>query len=314
VTSTYNVHGLLMRSDLSLRSPPVDRANPEIGVTVGAAVDAPWRRPTPDVEAELVGEDGWPRYSFCRDPSGTTTARFYGLADFVISADHRSITCHAHRSAPPGLTAVLLEGSVAAYLLSVAGRCVLHASAVELEPGSAAAFVGPSARGKTTTAALLCARGLPLLADDVLPVLLDGPLPRCGPGAAELRLRPGQADVATMFAAATETRTTADGRIAVRPSPPGSSEPVLAMIVLPQPTRGGSRVAVRRLSLAGAVRVLATTTRIEGWRSPEQITRRFGHAVDIAACVPVFEATIPWGPPFAPNLTDELVDRLIHAA
>ncbi|HWH12756.1 MAG TPA: hypothetical protein VG165_16665 [Solirubrobacteraceae bacterium] len=315
---TYDILGLRIRSELSLTSPGLADADADaevdVTVTVGPRAEVPWRRPSADVIAELVAPDGWPRYTFCGAPNGTTTARFYGLADFVIAADHGSAVCHEDPSAPPGFAAMLLEGSVAAYLLSVAGDCVLHASAVELAPGYAVAFIGPSARGKTTTAALLCAAGLPLLADDVLPVALDGPLPRCRRGAAELRLRPGQAYVARMFADTVETRTTADGRIAIRPTRSASREPVLAKIVLPRPRRDGEHVEARRLSLAESVQILASTTRIEGWRSAEQIARRFEHAVDIAASVPVFEVAIPWGPPFATSVVRDLIDQLSPTA
>jgi hypothetical protein len=281
---------------------------------VGSPAEVPWRRPGAYVVAELVAPDGRPRYTFSRAANGTTTARFYGLADFVISADHRSVVCHQDPCAPPGFAAMLLEGSVVAYLLSIAGECVLHASAVEVVPGSGVAFIGPSTRGKTTTAALLCAQGLPLLADDILRVLLDRPPPRCGAGARELRLRAGQVDVARMFADIAETRSTADGRIAVRPRATPSPEPVLARIVLPRRQRGAGHVEARRLSIAEAVPVLASTTRIEGWRSPDQIARRFGHAVDLAESVPVFEVTIPWGPPFAATVVGDLIDAVSPAA
>jgi hypothetical protein len=314
---TYDVLGLRVRTDLSLSSSLSASSSPaivDVTVAVGSPAEVPWRRPSADVVAELVAPDGRPRYTFGRAANGTTTARFYGLADFVISADHRSVVCHADPCAPPGFAAMLLEGSVAAYLLSIAGQCVLHASAVEVVPGSAVAFIGPSARGKTTTAALLCAEGLPLLADDVLPVLLDRSPPRCGAGSRELRLRPGQVDVARMFAGVAETRRTADGRIAVRPGASPSPEPALARIVLPRRWRGAGQVELRRLSIAESVSVLASTTRIEGWRSPAQVARRFGHAVDLAASVPVFEVTIPWGPPFATTVIGDLIDAVSPAA
>lgn len=316
MTMTYDVLGLRVRSQLSLTARRVDDADADadVVVTVGPAAEVPWRRPSADVVAELVAQDGWPRYTFCRESDGRTTARFYSLADFVISPDRSSVVCHEDPGAPPGFAAMLLEGTIAAYLLSVAGDCVLHASAVEVAPGYGVAFVGPSARGKTTTAALLCAHGLPLLADDVLPVHLDGPLPRCGRGAAELRLRPGQADVARMFAETAETRTTADGRIAVRPAASPSRDPLLATVVLPRPQRDADHVEVRRLSLGESVQLLATTTRIEGWRSVEEISRRFGHAVDIAATTAVFEVTIPWGPPFAADVARDLIGALSPTA
>jgi hypothetical protein len=300
-----------VQSELEL---PARRAEglPDVTVTIGEPHAMPWERPTADVVAELIGPDGWPRYSFCREPDGSTKARFYSLADFDISADRRAVVCHPHPEIDPAIAAMLVVGGVAAYLLSCAGTCVLHASAVEIQPGRAFAFVGATARGKTTTAALLCARGLPLVTDDVLPILLSAHPPRCVRGADELRLRPQQRGLLEGLVAQANVRTTADGRIAVRLPTGHALEPELAGVAIPSPDRAGDRVAVRELAESEALTMLIGTTRIEGWRSEERIRQTFDQAVEIARRVPVVELSIPWGPPFAAGV-DEDVFQALHA-
>ena len=305
----YEVSGLRIESELVL---PVRSADgpPDVTVTIGESRDIPWERPTADLVAELIGSDGWPRYSFCREMDGTTRARFYSLADFTISADRRTVVCHPHPEVDPAIAAILLVGGVAAYLLSCAGTCVLHASAVEIQPGRAFAFVGASARGKTTTAALLCARGLPLVTDDVLPIVLSSHPPRCVRGGEELRLRPQQRELLEAFTQPAQVRTTADGRIAVRLPIAHSREPELAGVAIPYPDRMGDRVLVRELAETEAVTLLVETTRIEGWRPTERIRQTFDQAVDLARRVPVVELSIPWGPPFAGGVNEEIFELL----
>lgn len=310
LTGTYSVCGLVLRSEVPLPAPQAPGVDPDVSVSVGEPLAMPWQRPTADVLAELIGPDGWPRYSFCREADGSTRARFYAIADFAISADGRSVVCHTHPEVDEQLSAILLVGSVTAFLLTCRDHFVLHASAVEVETASAVAFVGPTGRGKSTTAALLCARGLPLITDDVLPVLLDGSKPRCRPAANEIRLRTKQADLITHFTPPPNTRMTADGRLAVRPATPRSPEAVIEVIVRPLPVRGGERVELRRLSSGERIQVLCSATRIEGWQDPRRIVQVFDQAAEIASKVPVIEAAIPWGPPFPKGLIDDLIERL----
>jgi hypothetical protein len=299
-----------MESELPLPVRSVD-GPPDLTVAVGEPHAVPWERPTEDLVAELVGQDGWPRYSFCRDEDGTTRARFYSLADFTISADGRSVVCHPDPEVDPAIAALLVVGGVAAYLLSSGGTFVLHASAVEIHPGRAFAFVGASARGKTTTAALLCARGLPLVTDDVLPVVLSTEPPRCIRGGEELRLRPQQSDLLETVTQPANMRRTADGRIAVRLPIGDDPEPELAGIAIPYPDREGDRVVMRELAETEAVMLLVRTTRIEGWRATERIRQTFDQAVDLVRRVPVVELSIPWGPPFPGRVRADVFDQLL---
>jgi hypothetical protein len=303
--SVYDVHGLRMRSALVLPA-PITEEPAAVDVAVGEPFAAPWERPSADVLAELIGPDGWPRYSFCRLADGSVRARFYSLADFHIDSAGGAVVCHTHPEVPPGVTAVLVAGSIASFLMMSAGTCVLHASAVEIAPHAAVALVGPTARGKTTTAALLCAGGGALVTDDVLPVRMRGGEPMCGTGNDELRLRPQQSALVDLFTDQPLLRHTADGRIAVRPRRTASREPALKAIVHPRPDREGAAFSVQRLSTMEAVSLLVSVPRIEGWRAPDRVAGVFTHAVDLAERLPVVEVSIPWGPPFPTDVIPQL--------
>jgi hypothetical protein len=312
MTTDYAVSGLRLRSEIPLEA---DRAvesdrDPDITVLAGSCADIPWRRPSPDVIAETFDHRGWPRYSFCRMEDGSTVARFYALADFAFGADLRHVTCHRHPEVSAEMAGLLVPGNIVSYVLTMAGHYVLHASAVEFDAGQAVGFVGPTARGKTTCAALLCAEGCGLVTDDVLVVDLDGGAPRCRRGASMLRLRTQQAELVSRFTTAPLVSTTADGRVAVRPEPLVRDDVALEAIVLPSPSRECSVVKAKRLSGADAVSVLVAMPRIEGWRSSAHVTRMFDQATALAQAVPVLELTVPWGPPFPPDVGALLVEEL----
>jgi hypothetical protein len=74
-------------------------------------------------------------------------------------------------------------------LLHQRGLLPLHANAVCVD-GVAVLFMGFSGRGKSTTAAALCARGHPLIADDIAPVQLTPDGPVILPGWSHMRLLP----------------------------------------------------------------------------------------------------------------------------
>jgi hypothetical protein len=68
---------------------------------------------------------------------------------------------------------LLLCGAALGVLLHQRGTTVLHASAVSIH-GKVVAFIGDKSAGKSSTAAALCARGHPLVSDDLLAIHYDG--------------------------------------------------------------------------------------------------------------------------------------------
>ena len=312
VTSAdYVVSGLRVRSEIPLAAERVSLASVDAVVLDGPlATEIPWERPSADVVAELRDPQGWPRYSFCRMPDGSTMARFYAVADFTLRDDLRAITCHRDPAVSQEVAGLLVAGTIAAYLRSLAGDCVLHASAVEISRGRAVAFVGPSGHGKTTCAALLCVEGCGLVSDDVLVIDSSSAPTRCARGATELRLRTQQADLVARFAETPEVSLTPDERLSVRPTRSVAQDLELAAIVVPRPSRDARRPELTRLHASEAVLLLLSVPRIEGWRSPAHLTQLFGFATDIASTVPVFSCDVPWGAPVPAGVGGQLLQEM----
>ena len=98
--------------------------------------------------------------------------RVFGVSDYEVGAS--KVTFRPLRGVGPTAVEDAYKLAVLPALHQLNGRPALHASAVANEQG-AVAFVGPSGRGKSTLAALLSSRGrFRLMADDYLPLHLDG--------------------------------------------------------------------------------------------------------------------------------------------
>ncbi len=298
--TVYQCASLLISSPLQLAAPEVDGV-PDVEVVDGGVREVPLERPSPDVVAErVVNGEAW--YTFARR-GATVVGRFYGLADFEISSvgrpsvggdiGRRQVTFYRIPTAPPDLIAILIAGSVAAYLLSAEGRLVLHASAVEVD-GKALAFLGHSGQGKTTMATLLCAAGYPFVADDLLPVERSGDEVTCVPVGTELRVRQKVEALLGRFDSRTAHRLTVDERYAVAARTTRAGRLPLASVVVPWPDREAAEVTAHRLTAGEAVITLARCQRIEGW-VPEPILRaQFAAVSAVARDVPILSMRVPW--------------------
>jgi hypothetical protein len=301
----FRVHGLRVRSEIPLHERLCPSGEPpDIAVFCGHA------GATPPIDGDIVGEerdaDGQVLYHVFHLPSGYRL-RAYGICDFDISQDLTEVTCHPEPGVDPEWIPLLLRGTVMALLLDLRGSPSLHASAVEID-GRGFAFAGSRGSGKTTTAALLCVAGGRLVTDDVLAVELSGEGPRCAIGSAELRLRQGAVDLCGEWVLA--ARPLIDGRLAVRPVVADGETVPLTSLVFPAPSRSAHRITVHRVKAVDAVFRLATAARITGWRCPELLRRALSLQAKIAAEVPVFDATIPWGPPWDPDRALSLLDQI----
>jgi hypothetical protein len=110
--------------------------------------------------------DGTPWVEFFRNPSGYLL-RFPGLADFQVTADVRSVSCHPVPGVSDETSRHLYLNQVLPMVLSKLGKLVFHASAVEVGD-VAVAFVAESGRGKSTLAASFATGGFRFLTDDGL--------------------------------------------------------------------------------------------------------------------------------------------------
>lgn len=305
----YRAHGLEIRSGAVLPLPPSPAAPdtaPDLVLRVGADRRVPEHDPPGQVLAALGRPGGGRFYCFTRTAEAVVL-RYPGLCEFVGDPGLSDVVVRVHPGADPGLVPVLAAGALVAVHLKLRHALVLHAGAVVVD-GRALAFVGASGMGKSTLTAALCRDGHGLITDDVLRVERGGDRPPfVHPGSSEVRLRPAARELADSAPAAV-VRATADGRISVVPSARTNRPLALAAVVVPLPDRAVERVTVRRLSTAAALVRLVQFPRVVGWQEPATAAAEFQSLADLAEQVPVYEASIPWGPPFRPGVLSALVD------
>lgn len=112
------------------------------------------------------------RLTECRRQSRGYRLEVAGAAPCVIR--DQALHVLPSETASLGATEAALHGPALILALAEGAVFCIHASAVEVSPGSCVAFLGPSGRGKSTLAALLAGHGLRRLVDDTLPVTWDG--------------------------------------------------------------------------------------------------------------------------------------------
>jgi hypothetical protein len=295
VTFIYHAYGLVIASDVPLPLPP-GAGSPNLVLRRAEDRVVPHVRPPGERLAEVARPNHTIFYTLARDTR--TVLRYPGLCDFVGDARFERIAVHLHPGADADLLPVLIAGAVLAVHLMLHHELVLHASAVRVDD-QAVAFVGRSGMGKSTLATALCDLGCALVSDDLLRV--DKEL-LVHPGATETRLRPSARELA-----GDAGYETADGRLALRPGAVVDAPLPLAACVIPHPSRDVTEVATRRLRPAEALLRLSSCPRVVGWSDPTTTAVAFQALGDLVERVPVIEAAIPWGPPFAAGVLPGLV-------
>lgn len=304
------LYGLVVASDTELHQdrPAPPGVAPDVTVVRGPAME--WTAQLPPGEL-ILRCDGETRtvYAFARQDDGFTL-RFFGACDVVVSPALDRMEVRSVCGSDEDMASVLITGGSLAFQLYQRGHLVLHSSAVEVD-GSAWGFVGRAGMGKSTMAALLCSEGGALITDDVLRVddVTTRPVARLG--ATELRLRKGADSLVQRFdGGAPQVRRSADDREVLRLRDDAADHLDLDVLIVPFPSRTTDRVEVRRLSGSDAVLALSGFPRLIGWRDPEVLSRQLALTAALAARVPVVAASIPWGPPFAATLVEQLKDRV----
>ena len=300
----YELYGLRVCSELALPAPvSEDPLLPcDIEFRWGGTKPFPDCIPPGEVLAKRVFDNG--RGYTLTDTGTGYTLRFHQRGEFRIDRDLRSVCVHLFPDADPDVAALLFTGNVLASILTLSGECVLHASAVKIGD-EALAFVGGSGMGKSTLAALFCAQGSRFITDDLLRLQPNGRGFGCFPGTGEIRLRRKAAALAENLTEATQG-TTSDGRLALR-FEGEQSMPPLGAIVIPRPSRRCRALQIEQLSPAQALLTLMTYSRIQNLQKQKHLQQRLDACGKIASSVPVFEAEIPWGPPFAPEIASALL-------
>lgn len=303
----YLMHGLVLESDIALSHDRTADSGPaDVRVELAGKRAVPGRVATGEVLQSVAAEEGM-LYSTVARPDGTVLVRVHSHVDFEIRADLRSVSAWQDPASDPEMAGIFVSGLLASVLLMLLGHPVLHASAVEID-GHAVAFVADSGMGKSTLAALACARGARFVTDDVLRLRFDDDRALCWLGATDNRLRrdlPGL----PVAEGTGSVRTTVDGRLAWRPPRSDHELCRLQSIVLPAPDREARVVDLVRLPAAEAILELTRHPRIQGWRDAAGRGALFATLSRLVATTPVFTARIPWGPPFEPDVLDELLRR-----
>jgi hypothetical protein len=132
----------------------------------------------------LAGERIWA--TFHRTEDGYLV-RFPGFADFVISTDGCSASCHPCPGLSAGTFEHLFLNQVRPLMLSRQGKLVFHASAIEMG-SEAIAFLAAAGRGKSTLAAAFGAAGARYLTDDGLALERVGSVHMALPSHPSIRL------------------------------------------------------------------------------------------------------------------------------
>lgn len=297
----YEQCGLRVRSELELPLPLAPEGEVDVEVLRGDDLeDSTALPPGVRIASFGEGEDAW---YVGTATEGGYILRFRGCGEFRFDAGLSRVVVRRDPGGTVDLLPILLAGTAFAFLLALRGYTVLHASAVSCA-GRAGAFVGDSGRGKSTLAALMCRDGAELVADDVL-ALDVGPPVRCRGGSGALRLREKASDIGRLAPRARHAAT-ADGRLAYMPPMVRTGDVPLVVVILPRPSREVVEIQTRRLPPGEAARALLACPRVHGWRDPAVLGRDFRALTALASTIPVYEATIPWGPPFDPAIAPGL--------
>jgi hypothetical protein len=303
------VYGLTVRSELPLHlHRPVPVGTPvDLEIVLGATVPPTDAMPPGRVLLDLRGNQ---QYYAATTVDEGFRLRFFGSCDIVVDRSLARATVHPMSGADPDLVSVLVGGTLLAFVLTMRGEVVLHASAVQV--GDAAlGFVGASGMGKSTMATLLCADGGRLVTDDILRLDTTTSPPTCALGATELRLRKGADHLAERFGSAPAVRTTGDARQALTAVPGTTEDLPLAALVVPLPDHAPERrtAEISRLSPKDAMVLLSRFPRLLGWQDDVVLRASFHQLADVVDRVPVHVALLPWGPPFP----EDVAASVLHA-
>ncbi|WP_402467051.1 hypothetical protein [Isoptericola aurantiacus] len=308
-----DIYGLVVASTFPLhQARPATGRTPDVLVSLGGRIGSTSDTPAGTVLLDqATGDDHW--YSLVRAEDGSLVFRIYGLCDVLIAQDLDRAEFRMVDDVDEGMASILAVGTLCALLLTLRGRLVLHASAVEVD-GAAIAFIGHSGMGKSTMAALMCADGARLLSDDVVPVDPADDVVTVPPGATEIRLRPGTVVTEEgLREQGVGERISADDRRILRFEGASSDAVPLAGIVVPLPTRDG-RSEVVRLTGKEAMLALMSFPRLMGWSEPTVVGRAFTQAAGLVSKVPVYRAYVPWGPEAAPTTARLVREGVLQSA
>lgn len=309
MTERSVIHGLVIESPFALAGQAPDRCVPTDVVVQDDGDQPSVEVRSGEVLARVHDPSANRRHVLRRLPRGWELD-FPGAAVFSLSEELDVVRVLRVRDVGSDLLAVLASGPLTTTLAMLAGRAVVHASAV-VSDGGAVAFAGPPGSGKSTLAALLARAGHPVFSDDALAIgeSTSNDEIMVHRGTVVSRLRPGS----RVGLGRDPDAVTGDGRHAYRSDDAGVPD-VLPLRAVCVPMMSPRFEAVKLHRLEGAQALSCLGPALDGLSGPSLVRAHFDAAADVAVTVPVFALGIPWGeagPP--PLLAEQIVDALSGA-
>jgi hypothetical protein len=309
--NVYQLGELVIEVPLELNFPEPTPAALRDGVRVTVEVEPP--------RTIVAGPEGEPWQRF--DHGGGWSVQVVRTSTTVvmtipnqlqceIALDGKSIRVALDASKDPGMLPVWAAASLWGPLLRMHGYAVLHASMVRSSSGRMLVFFGPSGCGKSTQAAKFVAAGAQLLADDMIPLLIDrntGEV-QAFPCSSTLRLRDNPNARLLHTLPTDQLKRSADGRNSLgRPRPtPGPVR--IDHLVRPIP-RPGAQSRGKRLSPGDALpRLIEDGKRSNGMLHAQWLRQDFECFSELAMRVPVTELELPGTGTSAAELELQLAD------
>lgn len=225
---------------------------------------------------------------------GCFLIRFPGLADFTVTTDGRAVTGFHGPELKSSTLDHLLLNQIRPLALSLQGKNMFHASAVELA-GQAVAFAGRSGQGKSTLAASFARHGHGFLTDDGLELSETPDGYQAHPSHSSLRLwpdslgqlLPADAELADPIQHSTKSRVLADARLPHVATP----LPLKAIYVLER--EDVAEVSITEMKPAVALIGLVNHSFLLNIDDRAATARHFERVTDLARSLPIFRLDYP---------------------
>jgi hypothetical protein len=323
VTYCYRVYGLGLYSSViidGLESHSGPHAQPDVQFESGPQpswVNAGLALPGNVIVRRQSDADGSSATTLTVSSYGEHACFEFVYADgtrFVVSGDARNIWGAFVPPLTPEDLATYLLGPIMGFLLRLRRRTCLHASAVRMG-GSAVALVGDAGFGKSTTAAALALRGMPVCSEDIVPLVeADGQF-EINPGYPRVCLWPdsvemllGSKDALPLLTPAWEKRyLPLDGK---RAKFADENLPLGMIYLFGERSDSESAPRVAELRPKDALLELVQNTYMNWVPDPEQRANEFDVLARLVDAVPVRRIV----PHSDPRKIGALCDLLIHDA
>lgn len=285
----YLVHGLVVESDVALEARAADDDRTDL-----------WIRTVDSIRGPQVDEPAILRWQLSdgnsimatRSDGGGIVGEVPGILRCIVAPSLDAVSVEL---VDAGWGPIYVRGWLLAFLLTLRGRLVLHASAVALPTGEVVAIIGNSGMGKSTLAAALCRDGSTFITDDVANVEVVDGRAIIHPGSIAARLRPESAELASHVAHVTFEHTV-DDRMSIVLSKQSDGPLPLDAVLVVWPLRDAASMVIDWLTPQVGVVEILQYPRVYEWIDPAVRATQFELVADLAGVVPVGHLSVPWGP------------------